>query len=119
MNGAPAKPMSGVRPSSPSSIRTVSATGAIWSGSRRGSRDTAAASRTGSAITGPVPGTMSRSTPAAARGTTMSLNRIAASTWCLRTGWSVISQAMSGVRHAWSIGTPARSSRYSGSDLPA
>jgi hypothetical protein len=42
--------------------------------------------RIGSATTGPVPGSMSRSIPAAATGTTMSLKRIAASTPWRRTG---------------------------------
>src|SRR5688500_13434007 len=49
----------------------------------------------------------------------MSLNRTAASTPCLRTGWSVISQVRSGVRQACSIPEPARRARYSGSERPA
>src|SRR5690606_38759989 len=49
----------------------------------------------------------------------MSENRIAASTPCLRTGWSVISQVRSGVRQACSIPEPARRARYSGSERPA
>ena len=69
--------------------------------------------------TGPVPGTMSRSTPAAATGTTMSLNRIAASTPCRRTGCRVISVTSSGRRQDSSIATPSRILRYSGSDRPA
>ena len=64
-------------------------------GSSRGMRDTASGERTGSAITGPVPATMSRSMPAALSGTTMSENRIAASTSCRRTGCMVISQTSS------------------------
>jgi hypothetical protein len=75
--------------------------------------------RTGSATTGPVPGTMSTPIPAATSGTTMSLNRIAASTSCLRTGCSVTSQTISGLKQASSIGTPTRSWRYSGSERPA
>src|SRR5438067_447354 len=47
---------------------------------------------------------MSRSIPAAASGTTMSLNRIAASTRCRRTGCRVISVTSSGRRHDSSIG---------------
>jgi hypothetical protein len=73
----------------------------------------------GLAITGPTPGRMSRSTPAAASGTTMSENRIAASTRCRRTGCSVISVIISGSRQASSIAVSARSARYSGSDRPA
>ena len=49
----------------------------------------------------------------------MSLNRIAASTRCRRTGCRVISAASSGVRQASSIPVPPRTSRYSGSDRPA
>ena len=41
---------------------------------------------TGDATTGPTPGTMSRSTPSAFRGSTMSLKRMAASTPYRRTG---------------------------------
>jgi hypothetical protein len=80
---------------------------------------TCAADRIGSATTGPVPGTMSTPMPAATSGTTMSLKRIAASTSCRRTGWRVISQTISGLKHASSIGTPSRSARYSGRERPA
>ena len=62
---------------------------------------------------------MSTPTPAAYSGTTMSLNRMAASTPCRRTGCSVISQVSSGVRQACSMPVSARSARYSGSDRPA
>jgi hypothetical protein len=82
-------------------------------------RATSASVRIGSATTGPVPGTMSRSNPAAATGTTMSLNRIAASTPCRRNGCSVISQTSSGRRHDSSMGMPARTFRYSGNERPA
>src|SRR5436190_855437 len=49
----------------------------------------------------------------------MSLNRIAASTACRRTGCMVISQTRAGSRQALIIEELARSRRYSGSDLPA
>ena len=62
---------------------------------------------------------MSMSVPAAYRGTTMSLNRIAASTPCLRTGCNVISASNSGSKQAVSMGTPSRTFRYSGNDRPA
>ena len=62
---------------------------------------------------------MSTPIPAACSGTTMSLNRIAASTRCLRTGCSVISQISSGVRQAASMLVSARRARYSGSERPA
>ena len=80
MNGAPAKPMSGVAPSSAVSwpIASVMNPTSATSSGRSWSRS--AALRIGRAITGPTPGTMSRSTPIATSGTTMSLNRIAAST---------------------------------------
>ena len=62
---------------------------------RRGSSGliaaTSAAVRIGWAITGPTSGTMSSSMPDARSGTTMSENRMAASTPCRRTGCSVIS----------------------------
>ena len=52
-------------------------------------------------------------------GTTMSLNRMAASTSYRRSGCSVISTIMSGREQASSIPVPARAVRYSGSDRPA
>ena len=58
---------------------------------------TSAAVRIGCSMTGPTSGTMSRSMPDARSGTTMSENRMAASTPCLRTGCSVISVIRSGV----------------------
>ena len=119
MNGAPANPISGVSPSSASSRAIASVTGATCSGCSAGSRCTSASVRTGSASTGPVPGTMSTPTPAAYSGTTMSENRMAASTPCRRTGCRVISQANSGVRQAASMAVSARSARYSGRDRPA
>ena len=70
-------------------------------------------------MTGPTSGTMSRSMPAARSGTTMSENRIAASTPCRRTGCSVISQTSSASKQACSIVFLARSARYSGSERPA
>ena len=78
-----------------------------------------AAVRIGSAITGPTSATMSRSTPAARSGTTMSENRIAASTSWRRIGCRVISQATSGSKHAASMLCRSRSARYSGSERPA
>ena len=57
--------------------------------------------------------------PAARSGTTMSLNRIAASTWYLRSGCSVSSVIRSGLVHASTIAVRPRAARYSGSDLPA
>jgi hypothetical protein len=86
VNGAPANPISGVSPSSGRSSRTASATKPTASGSSGWIAATSSSVATGMATTGPVPGTMSRSTPAAATGTTMSLNRIAASTPWRRTG---------------------------------
>ena len=53
--------------------------------------------RTGCSTTGPTPATMSTPTPTATSGTTMSENRIAASTPCRRTGCSVISVTSVGV----------------------
>ncbi len=48
VNGAPAKPISGVGPSSASSSRTASATNGTWSGVSSGSRSRSAAVRNGS-----------------------------------------------------------------------
>ena len=62
---------------------------------------------------------MSTSIPAARSGTTMSENRIAASTPCLRTGCSVISVIRSASKQACIMVFLARSARYSGSDRPA
>src|SRR6516162_9141774 len=87
--------------------------------SRGFSAATSASVRTGCAITGPTSGTMSNSTPAARSGTTMSENRIAASTRCRRIGCIVISQATPGSKHAASMLCRSRSARYSGSERPA
>ncbi len=119
MNGAPAKPISGVSPSSARSSRIAAATSSSWPGSSAGNAATAAPVRTGSATTGPVPGTMSTPMPAATSGTTMSEKRMAASTPWRRTGCIVISQTRSGVKQAFSIGMPSRTLRYSGSERPA
>ena len=70
-------------------------------------------------MTGPTPGLMSMSSPTARSGTTMSLNRMAASTGYRRIGCSVISVITSGRKHALSIGIPPRARRYSGSERPA
>jgi hypothetical protein len=80
---------------------------------------TSAMVRTGWSITGPTSGTMSSSMPAARSGTTMSENRMAASTPCLRMGCSVISVINSASKHACIMVFFARSARYSGSERPA
>ena len=54
--------------------------------------------RTAASTTGPIPGCMSTPNPMAATGTTMSENRMAASTPYRRTGWRVSSAASSGIR---------------------
>ena len=66
-----------------------------------------------------MPALMSTSMPTARSGTTMSLNRIAASTSYRRSGCRVISVIRSGRLHESSIETPSRSFRYSGSERPA
>src|SRR5690349_19410282 len=88
-------------------------------GSSGRTRCRSASVRIGSATTGPVPPTISTSTPAARSGTTMSEKRTAASTPCRRTGCRVISVTRSGRAQAVSIGTSARTLRYSGSERPA
>ena len=80
MKGAPAKPMSGVAPSSATSWRTAREMKGTWASVRSGIASTSASVRTGEATTGPTPGTMSRSTPTALSGSTMSEKKIAAST---------------------------------------
>ena len=80
MNGAPAKPISGVGPSSATSWPTARVTYGTCSGVRSGIAATSSSVRTGEAITGPTPGLMSRSTPTALSGSTMSEKRMAAST---------------------------------------
>jgi hypothetical protein len=62
---------------------------------------------------------MSSSIPAPRNGTTMSENRIAASTSCRRTGCRVISLINSASKHASIMVFLARSARYSGSERPA
>ena len=119
MNGAPANPISGTRPSSGSSRPIASVTRATCSGASSGSAATSAAVRTGESTTGPVPGTMSTPIPARYSGTTMSENRMAASMSWRRTGCRVISQVRSGVRHASSIALSRRRARYSGNERPA
>jgi hypothetical protein len=62
-------------------MRTVSSTWAMsTSGSSGRSRERSSALRKGRSITGPTPATTSTPKPMAATGTTMSLNRMAAST---------------------------------------
>ena len=80
VNGAPANPISGVLPSSPTSPCTASVMNGTCSGVRSGIASTSAIVRTGSATTGPTPGSISRSTPTAFSGSTMSEKKIAAST---------------------------------------
>src|SRR5688500_7324709 len=111
--------MSGVPPSSPTKALAASVMLTTSSGSRSRSWSSWSLRRNGSATTGPVPGTMSRSTPTALSGTTMSEKKIAASTPYRRTGWRVISTTMSVRKHDSSIGTPSRMARYSGSERPA
>ncbi len=119
MNGAPAKPISGVVPSSVTARSTASRMGRSASGSNSGSDATSAALRIGAAMTGPTPGSISTSIPASFSGTTMSEKKMPASTSCRRTGWQVISAAIAGFRQASSMVVPSRSARYSGSDRPA
>ena len=119
MNGAPAKPMSGVAPSSATVRATASRIGSREPSVSSGRAATSAAVRTGRSRTGPRPGTISTSTPATRMGTTMSEKKMAASTSCRRTGWSVISAAIAGSRQASSMAVPWRRDRYSGSDRPA
>ncbi len=119
MNGAPAKPMRGVAPSSATVRATAAAIGAMSTLSGSGSASICSRLVTGVANTGPRPATISTSSPASLSGTTMSLKKMPASTPCRRTGCRVISAASSGVRQASSIAWPTRSSRYSGSERPA
>ena len=103
MNGAPANPISGVAPSSPTRVCTDSVMKGTWSGVRSGIASTSASVVTGFATTGPTPGLMSRSTPTALSGSTMSEKKIAASTAYRRTGCMVISTTSSGRMHDSSI----------------
>jgi hypothetical protein len=119
VNGPPAKPISGVGPSSATSAVTASVMKSTSPGSSGRSRARSLSPRIGSAITGPTPGLMSISRPTARNGTTMSLNRMAASTGYRRSGWRVISVITSGRKQALSIGIPPRARRYSGSERPA
>src|SRR5215471_18455016 len=88
-------------------------------GSRLRSFATSASERNGWAVTGPTPGLMSMSRPTARSGTTMSLNRIAASTANRRSGCSVSSAITSAVVQAASMLWRSLTARYSGSDRPA
>ena len=119
MNGAPANPISGVAPSSATSIRTASVIYGTSPGSRTRSRDRSSWPRKGLPVTGPTPGLMSMSRPTARSGTTMSLNRMAASTANLRSGCRVSSVMTSAVVQAFTMLSRSRTARYSGSDLPA
>ena len=119
MKGPPAKPISGLGPSSRTSAVTASVMNSTSPGSRGRSRARSRSPRIGSPITGPTPGLMSISSPTARSGTTMSLKRMAASTGYRRVGCSVISVITSGWEQALSIGIPPRARRYSGSDRPA
>ena len=110
MNGAPAKPISGVAPSlgdqQPDRLGDVRDVGRL-----EVAQPVEVGRGTGSAATtGPTPGSMSRSTPTAPSGTTMSLKRIAASTPWRRTGCRVISVTRSGRRrleHRDALADPA------------
>jgi hypothetical protein len=119
VNGPPANPISGVPFSSDSSDLTASVMYGTSPGSSERSWARSASARIGRSTTGPTPGAMSMPTPIALSGTTMSLNRIAASTAYRRTGCRVISVIRSGVAQAVSIEVLARALRYSGSDRPA
>ena len=119
MNGAPAKPISGVLPSSATVSLTASRIGSRASQVSWGKAATSAAVRTGVSSTGPTPGTMSTPTPASLSGMTMSEKKMAASTSWRRTGCRVISEASSGRRQESSMATPSRTLRYSGSERPA
>ena len=119
MNGAPANPISGVPRSSATSMVTASVMYGTSPGSRSRSRATSASVRNGWSVTGPTPGLMSMSRPTARSGTTMSLNRMAASAANRRSGCSVSSAIMSAVVQAASMLNRSRTARYSGSDRPA
>ncbi len=80
MNGPPAKPISGLPPSSATRLVTASVTYGTSPGSRGRSRARPASSRMGSSMTGPTPGLMSMAKPTARSGTMMSLKKMAAST---------------------------------------
>ena len=80
VNGAPAKPISGVSPSSATRALMAAVVNGTCSGVRSGIAATSSRVRTGWATTGPTPGLMSRSTPTALSGSTMSEKKIAAST---------------------------------------
>ena len=101
MNGPPAKPISGQSSSSATRERTASVTYGTSPGSSARSRARSADVRTGRS------------------GTTMSLNKMAASTSYLRSGCRVISVISSGRVHESSMEMPSRTRRYSGSDRPA
>ncbi len=119
MNGPPANPISGVPSSSETSVVTASVTNGTSSGCRARSRARSCSARIGRSTTGPTPGAISMPTPTAFSGTTMSLNRIAASTGYLRSGCSVNSVIRSGLPQASSIDVLPRAARYSGSERPA
>ncbi len=74
VNGAPAKPSTAVRPSSSRRISRIASkrSGVASSASTMRSARTAAASRTGSWMTGPSPGSMLKGTPMPNSGSMMS-----------------------------------------------
>ena len=72
MNGAPANPISGVPPSSDANCCTDSVVNGTSAGVTGRTVATPAASRIGSATTGPTPGLISMSNPAAFNGSTRS-----------------------------------------------
>ena len=98
MNGPPANPISGMAPSSATRLPTALVMNGTSSGCRARSLARSCSPRIGWSTTGPTPGAMSMPTPTAFSGTTMSLNRIAASTAYRRSGCSVNSVIRSGRR---------------------
>ena len=81
VNGAPAKPISGVPPSSPTSERDRLGDEGDVAGLEVGDRrDVGQGPHRARRRPGPTPGTMSRSTPTALSGSTMSEKKMAAST---------------------------------------
>ena len=119
MNGPPANPISGTAPSSAVRFVTASVTNGTSPGCSGRSLARSSSPRIGWSTTGPTPGAMSMPTPTAFSGTTMSLNRIAASTGYLRSGCSVNSAIRSGLAQASSIDVLPLAARYSGSERPA
>ena len=121
MNGAPAKPISGVERSRAARIwRTASKTYPSGARSVRGRmRSTSAAVRTGLWMAGPSPLVNSRSRPIGSRISRMSAKRIAASTPRRSAAVTVTSVARPGSLHRSRNGTFERTAWYSGMYRPA